>query len=267
MKISIITPSYNQVQFIGKTIESILSQQYPNIEYIIMDGGSTDGTQEILKQYEVKIKKLQRSKNCNVRSFHWVSENDKGQVDAINKGLRMATGDIVTYINSDDYYTLGAIQNVMRIFRNRRNVDWITGDCIIVDENGHSIQNSIRIYKKFLRHFLLRTALFIVNPIAQPSTFWRKEMIVKAGYFDEELRYAFDYDFWIRLMKHSLPFVSNNVFSCFRIHKASKGGKEYVRQFAEEQRVAKRYTSNKLLLVLHRIHIMIIVFMYNIIKD
>ena len=121
MKISIITPSYNQAQFIERTILSVLNQDYKDIEYIIMDGGSTDGTVEILKKYSDHI--------------IWKSEKDNGQSDAINKGLKMATGDIVAYLNSDDTYQPGAFKEVATFFEKNPDKKWVYGKCLIINEN------------------------------------------------------------------------------------------------------------------------------------
>ena len=121
MKISIITPSYNQAAFIERTILSVLNQNYFDLEYIIMDGGSTDGTTEILKKYSDKI--------------IWKSEKDSGQSDALNKGLKIATGYIVAYLNSDDTYELGTLKKIAEFFQNNLGKKWVYGKCKIINEN------------------------------------------------------------------------------------------------------------------------------------
>lgn len=251
-KISIITPSFNQGKFIEQTIQSVLSQNYPNLEYIIMDGGSTDETISILKKYAEKLK--------------WFSEKDKGQSDAINKGLKMATGDIVAWINSDDYYLPGTLQKIAKHFENNKDIKWITGDYLIIDETGHEIHSFVRGYKNLVSYFSSFTALSFANYINQPSTFWRKELLDKVGYVNESYRYCMDYDLWLRFMRESSPYIIHTPLSAFRIHTASKGKSEYGQQFKEEIQVAQKYTGNPLVIFLHKCHNMFINIVYQIIK-
>lgn len=249
LKISIITPSFNQGQFIEQTIQSVLSQNYSHLEYIVMDGGSTDNTLSILKKYDGKLK--------------WFSKKDKGQSDAINKGLRMATGDIVGWLNSDDYYLPETLKKVAEVFEKNKEVQWITGDYLIVDEQGKEIQSFVRFYKKLLSRFF---PLSRANYINQPSTFWKSDFQKKAGYLNEDLHYCMDYDLWLRFMKQSPVQIISFPLSAFRIHKASKGGSQYGMQFKEEIEVAKKYNSNVLFQLLHKMHNYIINIIYNIIK-
>lgn len=132
-KISIITPSYNQANYIEDTILSVLSQDYPNLEYIIIDGGSDDGTLEILKKYDKKLK--------------IISEKDSGQTNAINKGMKISTGDIISYLNSDDMYLPGTLKTVGCRFTNYHDVKWITGRCRIIDNRGIAIRSIITTWK------------------------------------------------------------------------------------------------------------------------
>jgi len=280
--ISIITPTLNQATYIKQTIHSVLSQNYPYIEYIIVDGGSTDNTIQILKEFELKLKrkklKVKREINNdqvrrkkekgkrNTFSFHWISKNDKGQTDAINKGLRKATGDILCYLNSDDYLEPYAVSKVMEVFQRNKRVMWVTGDCRIVNEKGQEMQRYVKWYKKILRCFPLSLILSITNPIVQPSTFWRREVLEKVGYFDETLRYTFDYDFWFHIVQKYPLTVLPIVLSAFRIHGESKGGRSYKKQFDEEMEVVTRYVNNPIFLFLHTIHNILIIWVYNVIK-
>jgi glycosyltransferase involved in cell wall biosynthesis len=257
MKISIITPSLNQGKFIEKTIQSVINQHYSDYEHFIIDGGSHDETLKILRNYEL------RTTNHKLR---WVSEKDKGQADAINKGLRMATGDIIGVINSDDYYEAGTFKEIMTVFQNYPCVMWVTGDCRIVNEKGKEIQRCIRFYKKVFRLLSLPMILPILNPLAQSSTFIRKHAIKKIGYFDESLAYAFDYDFWLRLQKFYSPIILSKTLSSFRIHKNSKGKKYFREQFEEELSVLQRYTQNPFTFFMHRCHNWFVVFIYRLIK-
>jgi glycosyltransferase involved in cell wall biosynthesis len=136
MKISIITPSYNQAEFIERTIQSIFSQNYPDIEYIVMDGGSTDGTVKILKKYSDQI--------------IWKSEKDNGQSDAINKGLKIATGEIVAYLNSDDTYEPGTLKKVADFFQKNPEKKWVYGKCKIINKKDQEIRKWITAYKNLL---------------------------------------------------------------------------------------------------------------------
>jgi glycosyltransferase involved in cell wall biosynthesis len=213
-RISIIVPSFNQGTYIKKTLDSILDQNYPNLEIIVIDGGSTDNTISVLKSYREKLK--------------WVSEKDNGQTEAINKGIRLTSGEIFGYINSDDFMLPGSLWVVANSFV--KGVLWVTGDYIIVNENGQSIQKYIVLYKRFLRFFSSRFIFNIANFVAQPSTFWKREILDNIGYFDEQLRYAMDYDFLMRSF-YVLPKIIHYPLSAFRIHKYSKGGSQFYEQF------------------------------------
>jgi glycosyltransferase involved in cell wall biosynthesis len=189
--VTIVTPSYNQGRFIEETILSVLNQDYPNIEYIVIDGGSTDNTYNILKKYSGRIT--------------WFSEKDKGQTDAINKGLRLAKGEILAYLNSDDTYLPGAVT---------RAVQYLTSenpDSPFVYGEGYHITAEGTIIERYptepfdFRH-LAETCF-----ICQPTTFWKRDVIEKIGLFDEDLHYAMDYDYWIRIAKYygTLGYISD----------------------------------------------------------
>lgn len=251
-RIGIVTPSFNQGAFIRETIESVLQQEYPNYEYWIIDGGSTDGTLDILKSYGQRI--------------NWISEKDRGQAHAINKGLQRVSADILTFINSDDLYLPNALFIVGRYFSEHHEAMWLTGDYAIIDDNGNNIQPYVIRYKKMLRDRASFRGLAVANSIVQPSTFWRSQLLQEIGFFDESYRYCFDYDFWLKGIKKYRPHVIDDQLSLFRIHRDSKGGSEFSKQFEEEHEVLHRYTTNKLLLGLHRLHSRLIVFAYHILK-
>ena len=253
LKISIITPSFNQGQFIEQTIQSVLSQNYPHLEYIVMDGGSTDNTLAILKKYEGKLK--------------WFSGKDKGQSDAINKGLKMATGDVVTWLNSDDYYLPHTLKKVVEEFEKNKEIQWITGEYIIVDEKGEQIQSFVSWYKKLLRKHPTFNMLSFANFIIQPSTFWKREIMQSVGYLKKEYHYCMDYDLWLRIMKKYKPTIISSPLSAFRIHGESKGKLQYGKQFKEEVEVVKLYNKDNFVIFLHNIHNILINFVYQIIKS
>lgn len=251
-KISIITPSFNQARFIKETIDSVLSQNSPNLEYWIIDGGSTDNTKKILKSYGHKIK--------------WISERDRGQTHAINKGLRKVSGDIIAYLNSDDLYLPNTLNTVAEFFATHRAAMWVTGDYFIIDEKGKKIQSYVAVYKKFLRKKPTLGRLTIANFIIQPSTFFRNDLLKKIGFFDETLRYCMDYDFWMRTIQKFPLYVLDNHFSLFRLHQRSKSGSEYEKQFKEEHKIVSKYIRNPFHLLLHQFHTSLIVMAYKLIK-
>lgn len=256
-KISIITPSFNQGQYIEQTIKSVLLQDYPNLEYIVMDGGSTDGTVEILKRYNDKIK--------------WFSEKDKGQSEAINKGLKMTTGEILAYLNSDDIYLPDTLDKVARFFGQNRNINWLTGKCRIIDEKGKETRSLISVWKnlwlknRFLRDKAKQT-LIVLNFISQPATFWKRKIMEKVGFFDKGLDLAMDYDFWLKLIRQGkLGFIDEEL-ACFRIQKSSKGARKFASQTREGYKIAKRNTRSKNLLMIRRAHDFLAVNVYKLIS-
>jgi len=231
-RITIITPSYNQGNFIRQTIDSILSQGYPNLEYIVMDGGSTDQTMDIVRSYGDRLT--------------WFSERDRGQSDAINKGLRLATGDVVAFLNSDDVYEPGALRKVGEYFQAHPDAFWLTGKCRVVDQNGREINKLITAYKNFWLMWKSYAVLTVLDYVSQPATFWRKEVIQKVGYFDESLRYAMDYDYSLRVGKHyRLNFLSEYLAS-FRIHPSSKAGSSANAQFDADFAIAQKHVNSPL---------------------
>ena len=209
IKTSIITPSYNSAAFIEQTIDSVLSQGYPKLEYIIVDGGSTDGTVDIIKRYEKYL------------SF-WVSEPDRGQSHAINKGLKWATGEIVNWLNADDFYEKDSLFRVAEEFQNP-SVDCLCGRSKIIDERGAFIKESkgTDIYENNLKKAIGWAR------IDQPETFFRKIVFEKLGGVNEKLHYVMDKELWIRYlaMKGLAGIkITEDIFVNFRIHENSKTG-------------------------------------------
>lgn len=187
-KISILTPSFNQAQYIEQTICSVLDQGYPNLEYIIIDGGSTDGSADIIRKYEKHL-------------AYWVSEKDKGQTHAINKGMSRATGDVRAYINSDDYYLPGAFQKVAEHFTEHPDTDLVHGRCRVVDDTGNKIDEwfgSIDRYEDILDIWKVWTKR---RNYVQPEVFWSRRIAEKIGPFREELFFVMDYEYWTRILR------------------------------------------------------------------
>ena len=252
MKISVITPSYNQAAFIEQTIKSVLEQDYKDIEFIIIDGGSTDGTIEILKKYDNHIK--------------WVSEKDDGQSDAINKGFKMATGDILCWICSDDYFLPGAFQKIVGFFKNNPEKKWFTGDTIYVDEEDNLIFNFVSKYKRIWWKFPSYNALLILNYIPQQSTFWKKELMEEYGYLDQNSVYQMDYDLWLRFFKKYPPTFVKEKLASYRIHKKSKSGSQYRNMLNSDMQIFDKYSKNKFLKFIKFLHNKLVIFIYDIIK-
>lgn len=257
-KISIITPSYGQGHFIKQTIESVLSQNYPNLEYWVMDGGSKDDTVDILKSYGKKI--------------NWISEPDKGQTDALNKGLKRVSGEILAYLNSDDVYLPGTLHKVAQLFAENPKSLWLTGEYRVVDENNLPREGFITIYKSVQRWvmslapFLQPIILGMNNPIIQPSTFWRRELQEKIGLFSVDRRYTMDYEYWLKALKFGPALIVPFAFSAFRVHSLSKGGSAYEKQMNEQLETAKRQGVPAPWLFLQRLHNQLIIAVYKIIR-
>jgi glycosyltransferase involved in cell wall biosynthesis len=239
-KISVITPSLNQGGFIQQTIESVLGQGYPSLEYIVIDGGSTDDTLEVLRRYQGRLR--------------WISEPDTGQANAINKGLRLTSGEIVAYLNSDDLYLPGALQTVGKFFAAHPQAAWLSGRCITLDADCRPTRKLITAYKNFWLGLRSYTVLQVLNYISQPATFWRRSTTDELGLLDERLHYTMDYEYWLRIGRryplHSLP----QPLAAFRLYAGSKSGSTARKQFDEQYRVASNYHPSAFLLQLHRLH-------------
>lgn len=241
-KISIVTPSLNQGQFIEATIRSVLSQQYPNLEYLVIDGGSSDNTVDVLKRYGGQVE--------------WVSEKDNGQSDAINKGLRRAGGEILMYLNADDLLLAGTLSRVAQTFTRYPAAMWVTGRCRIIDENNHEVRRLITAYKNMLLRLHGRTLLSITDYISQPATFWRAEVVRQLGLLDESFHYALDYEYFLRLNARFQPVILHEYLAAFRVHLHSKNTNAGHRNvYVQEDRLAvQKYTRSKFLLALHDMH-------------
>ena len=252
MKISIITPSFNQAEFLRETIKSVVAQNYKNIEYLIFDGGSTDGSVEIIKKYAQKYPKI----------IKWQSKKDKGQVDALNKGLKKATGDIIAYLNSDDYYLPGAFTKVVKFFQDNPNSQWLVGNC--------QVSNPKLKWTFAIKHLVpvdrSRAWLYLFNWINQPAVFLKKELVDRVGEFDSKYHYAFDYDYWLRCSKTSLPGRLHQNLAVFRVHSTSKGSSNYQKQFREQHQIISSYITSRLIILFHFLANCIIVKIYRFLK-
>jgi glycosyltransferase involved in cell wall biosynthesis len=201
--VSIITPSFNQARYIEATIQSVLTQDYPNIEYIIVDGGSTDETVEIIKKHEGRI-------------AWWVSEKDKGQTDAINKGFARANGQILAWLNSDDTYESGAISAAVKYLQEHPEVGMVYGDCNFINEDGNvigkfnSAQTDYRLLRQGYAH------------IPQQTMFLRADLWKQVGPLDPSFYFAMDYDLWTRLAARTQLKYVPQTWANFRLHTTGK---------------------------------------------
>ncbi len=245
MKISVITPSFNQGKYIERTLLSVLSQEGDfDLEYIVMDGGSTDQTTKILKTIQNKLDKGDLATYCNSVSFSYISEKDKWQSDAINKGLKLATGDILTYLNSDDTYEVWCLQQVATQLW-KSDAKWSYGKCKIIDQNDREIRKWITVYKNFLSRKYSYAKLLSENFISQMTVFWKRDIMEEVGYFDENEHLCMDYEYWLRLGKKDRPLYIDQHLANFRFYTDSKSGSSFSQQFKDELRNAKKYADGK----------------------
>ncbi len=222
-KISIITPSLNHGRFIEETIRSVLLQSYPNLEYIVIDGASQDETMELIRKYSPWI-------------THWVSEPDQGQAEAINKGFRKATGDIMGWLNSDDTYTPDAIWRVARYFIEHRDINMVYGEAWYVNESSDRLTPCRQVRETFSKHYLIN-----VDPIVQPATFWSRNLWLRIGELDSRFNWGFDWEFFIRAYLHTEMRYLPEFLANYRLHDQNKtltGGE--ARQ-AELARITRLY--------------------------
>lgn len=212
--VSIVTPSYNQGKFIRETIASVLSQDYDNLEYIIIDGGSTDNTLDIIKEYDGRIT--------------YITEKDNGQSDAINKGFKMAHGEIVAWLNSDDVYEPHCISRAIEEFEKNPKLGLLYGEGYIIDE----LSNKVRVFEH-TQEFDYWKLVNFWDYIMQPATFFKKEMLQKVGYLDVNLHYCMDWDLWIRLAAVSEVKYIPELLACSREYSETKtntGGNERLKE-------------------------------------
>jgi len=200
--VSIITPSYNQAQYLEQTLRSVLEQDYSSIEYIVIDGGSTDGSVDIIKKHENRL-------------AFWVSEKDSGQAEAINKGLVRATGEIVAWINSDDYYFPGAIVSAVKAFESHPSAGIVYGDTVAVDEKGEFIH-----FPQYAQWGL--EDLLTFNIIGQPAVFMRRDVLLTAGFLDPSFHFLLDHQLWIRLASRAPMVYIPERWAAGRFHESAK---------------------------------------------
>jgi len=220
--VSIVTPSFNQAKYLEKTIQSVLSQEYPRVEYILVDGGSTDGSVEIIRKYEKDL-------------AWWISEPDAGQTDAINKGFAHANGEIFAWLNSDDTYEPGAIREAVDYLLAHPEIGMVYGDANFIDETGRIIGKfpaAQTDYRRLRRGYV---------HIPQQASFWRAELWRQVAPLDSSFYFAMDYDLWVRLAKITqIRYLPGHVWANFRLHLDAKTIAEDDRCWPEMLRVHYR---------------------------
>ena len=202
--VSIITPSFNQAQYLEATIQSVLGQDYPRLEYIIVDGGSTDGSAAVIKKYEGRL-------------AWWVSEQDKGQTDAINKGFNRANGEILAWLNSDDTYNPGAVSAAVKFLMDNPEIAMVYADCDFINEQGGVIGkfNSAQTDHRRLREGYVH--------IPQQTMFFRANYWQELGPLDPSFYFAMDYDLWTRIAARApIKYLAGQTWANFRIHTSGK---------------------------------------------
>ena len=224
--ITVITPCLNAAGTIEASLASVRAQSYEPLEHIVVDGGSTDGTVELLERAE---------------GIRWISEPDRGLAHALNKGIAMATGDIVGELNADDVYEPGALHAVAEAFAGNPQAAWLTGRCRIIGADGREIRRGITRYKNaLLRRYSL--ALYLThNFISAPATFFRRETLLAIGGFDERYRISVDYDLQLRIARRHDPLVLDRYLASFRMAEGTLSMSGFRTQFREHAEQARRH--------------------------
>jgi glycosyltransferase involved in cell wall biosynthesis len=223
--ISIVTPCLNAVGTIEEAVESVRAQDYPRLEHVVVDGGSHDGTVELLERLGVR----------------YVSEPDEGRVDAANKGVELTTGEVVGWLNADDRYEPGALLEVGRAFARDPGTAWVTGYCRIIDGAGREIRRPITAYKNLLLRHWSYPLYLTQNFVSDPATFVRRNALREAGPLDPRYRISHDYDLWLRVARRHDPVVLRRELSCFRMVEGTLSMAGFELQFREHADCARRW--------------------------
>lgn len=226
MRITVVTPAFNARTTIEETLASVRAQDHPYVEHIVVDGGSTDGTEDVLRATD---------------GIRWVSEPDRGLAHAMNKGIAMATGEVVGELNADDRYRPGALRTVAAAFAARTDVEWVTGRCPIIDAQGREIRRPVTAYKNaLLRRYSL--GLYLThNFISAPATFFRTDVLRELGGFDERYCISVDYDLQLKFARRLAPAVLDQDLAEFRMAEGSLSMSGFELQFAEHAEQARRH--------------------------
>jgi glycosyltransferase involved in cell wall biosynthesis len=221
--ITVVTPSYNAAATIEETLRSVREQDYPHVEHLVVDGGSTDGTVAILERAE---------------AIRYVSEPDRGLSHALNKGVAMACGAIIGWLNADDLYLPGALRAIGEAFAVRSEAEWATGRCLIVDGDGREIRKSATAYKNFFLRRYSYSLYLTQNFISAPATFVRRDAYQRHP-FREDYAMSMDYDIFLQLAQEGDPIVVDRPLACFRMTEGTLSMSSFERQFAEHAEQAR----------------------------
>jgi glycosyltransferase involved in cell wall biosynthesis len=222
--ISVVTACLNSAATIEEALESVRSQGYPRVEHVVVDGGSTDGTVEILARSE---------------GVRYVSEPDDGRVDAVNKGIAMATGEVIAWLNADDRYHPGTLRAVGQAFAADRSATWVTGYCDIIDHRGVEIRRAVTAYKNWLLRRWSYPLYLTQNFVSDPATFVRRGVLDEVGPLDPRYPVAHDYDLWLRVGRSHRPVVLPRTLSSFRMTDGTLSMQGFERQFEEHAECAR----------------------------
>lgn len=260
-QISVVMPSFQQVQFIEEAVRSVLNQDNANIELIVLDPGSKDGSRELLLTL----------KEEHGDSLKLVFEPDSGQSDAINKGLELASGEILCWLNSDDRFLPGTLEKVKRSLAGRKGAAWLYGYARNVDENGQTVLSFIAWYKKVRGRRFSRLKLLTEDFIPQMSTFWNREMWDISGGLNVDKHLDMDYDLWLKFSRYADPIVIDENLADFRIHGEAKGSTNYATQLDAAYSTARQYAPElglpgKMALIVHWLFSQRTRFIYRFIK-
>lgn len=225
-RISVITPSFNQARFLGDTLQSVVSQGYPDLEHIVIDGGSTDGSVALIEQHAPHL-------------AYWVSERDRGQSHAINKGFARATGEVLTWLNSDDTFLPGALETVGKVFAEHPDVDLVYGDFVYTDPDGRPMR------RRHVFASMTYETLLYHDYLGQPAVFFRRRLLDQVGPVDESLHYCMDWDLFLRMWRVCRPHHVPVVLATYRLDQSAKSNAEETAAAVDAAHLVQRRNLNQ----------------------